>query len=192
MTAEGAPERLAVVEIERHDRLPVLRGLHRLARHLGRLVGQRAEDAARVQPPRALALEDRGPVDVAGFQLRNGGVAAIGATDTGPNAETALDEVEAVAGLAADAVVLHPADVRLIDAALGDQSLHEPDHRVVGERRAQGGVHAEAALQAARDIVFAAALPYAKLASGVNTPFPGVQTQHHFAERNEIPAAATF
>ena len=48
------------------------------------------------------------PVDVAGLELRDGGVAAIGAADGAAHAEAALGEVQAVAHAAADAVVLRP------------------------------------------------------------------------------------
>ena len=55
------------------------------------------------------------PIDVARFQLRDGGVPAIRASDRAANAEAALGEVEPVAHRAPDAVVGHPTHVRLID-----------------------------------------------------------------------------
>ena len=127
--------------------------------------------------------------DVAALQLRHRRVPAIGTADTGADAESALDEVQPVAALAADAVVFHPADVRLVDAALVNQVLHEPANRVVGQRRHQRGVETEAALQAARDVVFAAAFPHAELARRVDAPFAGIEPQHDVAERDEIPTA---
>ena len=53
----------------------------------------------------------------------------------GAHAEAALGEVQAVADGAADAVVRHPADERLVDAALADQILHQPADGIVGEAR---------------------------------------------------------
>ena len=96
---------------------------------------KRAEDAAGVKPARALAAEDVVPIDLAGLQLRNRGMAAIRAAERGAHAEAALGEVQAVAHRAAHAVVRHPAHQRLIDAALVDQVLHQTPHRIVGEAR---------------------------------------------------------
>ena len=64
-----------------------------------------------------------------GFELRDRGVAAIGAAERRAHAEAALGEVETVAHGAADAVVRHPAQVRLVDAALVDQVLDQAADR---------------------------------------------------------------
>src|SRR6185369_14680101 len=117
---------------------------------------KRTEDTAGMEPARAFALEDGGPVDVSPLQLRNGSVPAIGAADTGADAEAALHEVEPVARRTADTVELHPAHVRLIDTALIDQVLHQPSHGIVGKGRDERRVEPEAALQPAGDVVLAA------------------------------------
>src|SRR5262249_44840866 len=134
----------------------------------------------------------RGPVDVARRELRDGGVSAVGAADAGTDAEPALDEVQAVARFAADAVVLHPADVRLVDAALKDQILDAAPDRVVGECRNERGVESEAALETAGNVIFAAAFPGAERPRGMNARVSGIEAQHHFSERHEIPAASLF
>ena len=59
-------------------------------------------------------------------------------------------------------------DVRLVDAALVDEVLHEAAHRVVDEGRDHRRVQAEAALEAAGDVVFAAAFPDLERARGVD------------------------
>jgi len=74
----------------------------------------RRRSAAGVKPANALFAEDVIPVDVAFFQVRNGGVATIVGAESGPHAETALSEIESIARGAADAVVLDPADEGLI------------------------------------------------------------------------------
>ena len=123
------------------------------------------EDAAAVEPARALGAEDGFPVDVAGTQLRDGGMAAVGAADRAPHAEAALGEVQAVAHRPADAVVGRPAHVALVDAAAQDELFDQATDGVVGERAHHGGAQAEAAPQAARHVVFAAALVDAERAA---------------------------
>ena len=73
------------------------RRLHRLVRDRRRRLGQRAEDAAGVEPARAVLAEHLVPVDVARLQLRDRRVAAVGAADAAARAEAALGEVQAVA-----------------------------------------------------------------------------------------------
>ena len=91
---------------------------------------------------------------------------------------------------APDAVVLDPAQVRLVDAALVDEVLDEPADRVVHERRDDGGLEAEAALEAAGHVVFAAAFPDLEGARGVDAALAGIEAQHHLAEAHEVEAAA--
>ena len=89
------------------------RGVHGFDGHFGGGSGKRGEDAAGVEPARAvLRAEDRLPIEVAGLDLADGGVAAVGAADGGAHAEAALSKVEAVADGAADAVVRNPANER--------------------------------------------------------------------------------
>ena len=133
--------------------------------------------------------ENRLPIEVAGLDLADGGVAAIGAAGGGAHAEAALSKVEAVADGAADAIVRNPADERGIDAALKNEVFNEAADGVIGERGGDGGAQAEAAAQAASNVVFAAALPQLKLARGVDAAFAGIEAKHDFAEAEAVPAA---
>ena len=110
---------------------------------------------------------------VARLQLRDGRVPAIRAAQRGAHAKAALGEVEAVAHGAADAVVLDPLHA-LFDAALEHQVFDEAADGVVGKRRDDRRVETEAALQSARDVVFAAAFPDLEACGSVWTrPSPG-------------------
>ena len=126
---------------------------------------------------------------VPGVELRDGGVAAIGAAERRADAEAALGEVEPVADRAADAVVLDPRHA-LLDAALEHQVFDEAADGVVRERGDDGGVEAEAALQPAGDVVLAAALPHLERARGVDAEVAGIEPQHDFAEGHAVPAQA--
>src|SRR5206468_2290612 len=130
------------------DRAVLARGLHRFLRDRGSGGREAREDAAGVEPARAVLAEDALPVDLAGLELARRAVRAIGAAERAADAEAALGEVEAVADAAADAVVGDPANVRLIDAALVEAVLDQPSDGIVGERRHHGGVEPEAALEA--------------------------------------------
>ena len=63
--------------------------------------------------------------------------------------------------------------MRDVDAALQHQVLDEPADVVVGQRGDDRGAQAEAAAQAAGDVVFAAALPRAELRAVRMRPSPG-------------------
>ena len=121
--ADGFPERGTVVEIVGDDRAVLVCGLDGFDGEFGGRVGKRGEDAAGVKPAHAELAEDVIPVDVAGLELRRGGVAAVGIADGAANAEAALGEVQAVANGAADAVVFAPLDEVGGDAALHDEIL---------------------------------------------------------------------
>src|ERR1035437_2804005 len=123
--ADGFPERRAVVEIVTDDRAVLVGGLDGLDGELRGGGGERREDAAGVEPADAEFAEDVVPIEVAGLELRGGGIAAIGVADGAADAEAALGEVEPVADGAADAVVLAPLDEVGGDAALHDEVLDE-------------------------------------------------------------------
>ena len=93
---------------------------------------------------------------------------------------------------AAHAVVLDPREVRLVHAALVDEVLDEPAHRVVDEGRHHRGVEAEAALEAAGHVVLAAAFPDLEGARGVDAALAGVEAQHHLAQAHQVEAAAVL
>ena len=124
-----------------------------------------------------------------GPQLRDGRVPAVRAPDRTADAEPALGEVQPVASRAADTVERHPDHVRGVDASREHQVLDEAADRVVYEGRDDGGLQPEAAAQATSDVVLAAALPDVEAPSGRDPPFPGVESEHHLAERDELEAA---
>ena len=166
------------------------RGIHGFGGHFRGGRGERREDAAGVEPARAVfAAKDRSPVEIAGLYLADGGVAAIGTSDRGAHAEAALGEVEPVAHGAAYAVEGNPLEQRSVDAALQDQVFDEAAHGVLGKHGGDRGAQAEAAAQPARHVVLAASLPHGELARGVDAAFAGIETQHDFAQAQTIPAA---
>ena len=165
------------------------RRLDRLERDVGGRLRERREDAAAVEPARAVDAEDPLPVDVAGTQLRGGGVPAVGDADRAAHAEPALGEVEPVPHLPADAVVRGPDHMRTLDAALVDQVLDQAADRVVGERRDDGRPEPEAPLEAAGDVVLAAPFPGTERARRRDPLLARVEPEHHLAERDEIEAA---
>ena len=167
------------------------RGLHRLLGDERRRLGQRAEDAAGVEPARAHAAEDLVPVDVARLELRDRRVAAIGAAERRADAEAALGEVEAIAHRAADAVVLDPRHA-LVDAALKHQVFDEAADGVVGERSDDGGVQAEAALSARARRCTRRRPPRRWNARAVwMRHVARVEPQHDFAQRHAVPATGS-
>src|SRR5207249_1146727 len=101
----------------------------------------------------------------------------------------ALGEIETVARAAADAVVRDPMQPRQIDAALQHQILDEAADWVVDERRDNRGAQVEAAPQAARDVVLAAAFPHLERAGRGHAAVAGVEAQHHFAKADEVVAS---
>ena len=129
------------------------------------------------------------PVEVAGLDLADGGVAAVGAAGGRAHAEAALGKVEAVADGAAHAVVGNPFEQGSIHAALQDEVFDQAADGVVGQRGGDGGAQAEAAAQSAGHVVFAAALPHLKLARGVDAALAGIEAEHDFAQAQAVPAA---
>src|SRR5258705_2426763 len=106
----------------------------------------------------------------------------IRTSEGSPHAESAFREVQPIAHLATDTIEFHPANMRLVYAALVDQVLHETPHGIIRQRRNHGSVEPEAAFQPARDVILAAAFPDAKFASGVNSLVSGIEPQHYFTE----------
>ncbi len=119
-------------------------------------------------------------------------MSAIVGAEGGAHAETAFSEIKAVAGGAADAIVLDPADERWVDAALIHEILKQAADGIIGEGGDHGGVQAEAALQAARDVVFAAAFADIERPRCGDALFAGIEAHHDFTEADEVPAALLF
>src|ERR1700754_54185 len=189
---DRTPQRVAIIKIVRNDRAVFLRRFHRLARDSRCCFRQRTEDAAGVKPARAFVTEDLVPIDIAGLELRHGRVTAIGTTGSGTYAETAFGEVQSVAHRASDTIKLHPLHVRLVHAALINQVLNQAAHRVVCKGRNQRRFQAKTTLQSARDVVFTATFPNLKTARRLYAAIARIETQHHLAERNDVPATLLF
>src|SRR5439155_17645169 len=132
-------------------------------------LAERREDSPGVKPSRAAAGKDLLPVDVAGPQLRDCGVAAIRATDRAANSKPALGEVESVANRPPYAAIRHPLYVGLIDASLINEVLDEPADRIIRERGNDGSVQTETSFETARDVILTAAFPDLKRAGGCDS-----------------------
>ena len=74
LPADGLPEPGPVVEVVRDDGAVARGRSDRLLDDVGRGLGERGEDAAGVEPAHAERAEEVVPVDVAGLELRRGGV----------------------------------------------------------------------------------------------------------------------
>ena len=144
-----------------------------------------------MEPAHALLAEERLPVDLAGLELGDGREAAVGAGTRAAAAIAALDEVEAVADLAADTVERAPEDVAHVDAALEHEVLDETADRIVRERGDRRRLETEAAAQAAHDVVLAAAFPDLELAGGVDAPVARIEAEHDFTEGRRVPLTRT-
>src|SRR5437764_14295055 len=96
----------------------MLRRFQSLARHRRRRFRKRAEYSTRVKPSHAFLPEDFLPINLAGLELRDSRVPSVGAAESGAHAEATLRKVQAVTNRAPHAIVLDPADVGLIHAAL--------------------------------------------------------------------------
>src|SRR3954464_6904597 len=120
--------------------------LHGFQCDVGCIRRERAENTAGVQPARAFFTENLVPIDLPSFEMRNSGVPAVVRASSRTHAESPFREIQPVARRTPDAIVSHPADVRLIDATLVHQVLQQPTNRVVCECRDYRRVQTEAAL----------------------------------------------
>src|SRR5215470_3987956 len=132
-----------------------------------------------MKPSCTVLSEDLFPIDVGGFHLRNGGLAAVGAAESGADAESALDEVEAIADGAADAIVRNPT-YNLVYTALIHQVFDKSADRVIRQRSNVRGFEVEATLQAAGNVIFATALEDLKVTRGGDAVVAGIEAQHDF------------
>ena len=139
-----------------------------------------------MEPAGAPLAEDLLPVHVSRLQLGNGGIGAVGDAQRAAHAVAPLGEVQAVAHLAADAVIGHPLDHGGVHAALENQVLHQIAHVVLGKSCHDAGLHAEAAAQAAGHVVLAAALPDVEAARRAHAGLAGIKAQHDFTQGNLV------
>ena len=75
-----------------------------------------------------------------------------------------------------------------VHAAGLHQRLDEPSDVVVDERRDDGGAQTEATSQGAGDVVLTAAFPDVERAGGADACVARIESQHHLAEGDAIPA----
>lgn len=180
------PEGGAVVEVVGDGDAVAFGGFAGFDGEFGGAFGEAGEDAAGVEPFAAGGGEEGVPVDITGLHLGGGAVAAVDAAFGTSDAEAALGEVDGVADALAHAVVRDPLDVGGIEAALEDEVFDEAANFVVCEGGQYACGMAEAAAEAAGDVVFAAAFPGGELAGGANAAFTGVETEEHFTEGEEV------
>src|ERR1700719_907609 len=159
LSSNRLPERRTIVQIIGNHSAGPLGGFHGFLGDERRGLGESTEDSAGMKPADAILREDLNPVNLARLQLGDGGMPAVGATDCGANAEATLGEIQPVAHGAADPVIWRPADILLADATLQHEVFHKSPDGIVGERRDNGGITTEAALESAGYVVFAAAFP---------------------------------
>src|SRR5215469_9523723 len=113
----------------------------------------------------------------------------IRASERRAHAEATLGEIESVSYRAPDAVIRNPSNQRRIDAALKDQIFDQTPYRIIGKCGDYRRIQTKAALQPAGDVVFPAPLPASAMPRGGDAPVTRIQTQHHLAERHEVPSA---
>src|SRR5688572_12370515 len=78
LTADGPPERVAIIKIVRDYGAVFFCDLHRFLGDIRRRFGQRAKDAAGMKPPCALLTKGLFPIDVASLELRDSRMPAVG------------------------------------------------------------------------------------------------------------------
>ena len=103
-SADGLPKRIAIVEIVGNDNTVFARGLHGFVGDKGGGLRKGGENAARMNPARALPAENFIPIDLAGLQL------GYGRGDRQPTAahQASLGEVQPVTGNAAHSIRTNP------------------------------------------------------------------------------------
>jgi len=190
LATDRFPKGFAVIEVVGDYGSRGARGLNGGTGDRGRTGRKCGKDAAGMQPAGAFDGEDLLPVEVAGLAVRDGGVSPIRAADGGADTESSLGKVQAVADGSADSVIGHPADEGGVDTALKDKVFEKLSNRIFREGGDNGSAETETSAESARDVVFSAALPGAKITSGVDPFFAGIEAKHDFAEADAIPAAA--
>src|SRR5439155_2423151 len=103
-------------------------------------VAEGCENAASVEPACGEFAEDVVPIEIAGFELAGGGVAAVGNSYRAAHAKTALGKIQAVPRGAPDTVVGDRFDELCIHASLQDEILQQTADVVVGKSSADGGL----------------------------------------------------
>ncbi len=89
----------------------------------------------------------------------------------------------------ADIVGRFPHDVVEVEPTLEQEVFEQAPHLVVADRRDQRRPLPEAATQRPPDVVLPAPFGDTERASRAHPPFPGIEAQHHFADRQHVEAA---
>src|SRR5438309_393508 len=119
-------------------------------------------------------------------------MSAIGATQSGTDAETSLGKIQSVAHSASHSVEGNPAHVFLADAALEHQVLDEASDGVVGEGSYDCCVQSKAASKTSSHVVLASTFPRTEVAGSGNALIARIKPQHDFTEAYQVPGAAGF
>src|SRR6516225_8744284 len=114
-------------------------------------------------------------------------MAAVRAAERSAHAEALFGEVQADAGVGADAVELAPDNVRGVDPALPNEILYQPAEVVLRQRCDHRSAFAPALAHGARNVVFAPALPHLEAACVAHSTETGIETQHDLTERRAVP-----
>src|SRR5438128_1242384 len=132
-----------------------------------------------MKPARTLSTENIFPIDIAALQLGRGRMSAVGTSECGADAKSALGEVQTIAHGATDAIVGNPADQRLIHPALVDKGFDQAADRIVGKSCNDGSVEAKASFQAPGNVILPPAFGDIKVSRGPNASVAGIEAQHH-------------
>src|SRR6266481_3166655 len=122
---------MTIIQIVRHNRPMLARGLDCLQNQLWGRVTQRRKYSARVQPADSDFPEDMFPIKIARFELACSRVSAIGNPDRAPHNKCALGKTEASANRTPPAVEGNPLDKSRVHTALQDEIFNQTAHLVV-------------------------------------------------------------
>src|SRR5215467_5457084 len=128
------------------------------------------------------------PVDLAGLHLRDGGVPAVIRAQRRSHAIASLSKIEAVSHQSAYAIVLDPAQERLVNASLIHEILKQPPDKIVGQHRHNCRVQSEAPRESTGNVIFSSSLVDVELAGGRNPSITGIKAEHHLAKADQVPS----
>ena len=132
------------------------------------------------------------PINVPRLQIRHRRVSAVITSQRRPYPKSTFRKVQPVARRPPQSIMFHPANQRLINAALINQVLEQAPHRIIHKRRHYCRLQPEAALQSPRHVVLSAALAHFKASRRRNSPLARIEPHHHLAQTHQIPAALLF
>src|SRR5258708_12441506 len=119
-------------------------------------------------------------------------MSTIGTAEGSAQAKASLGKIQPVAYTASDSVERHPADIFLTHASLKHEIFDETSDSVLSERGNDSRVHAKAASETTPHVVFASALPYAKVTRCGDALIAGIESQHDFSQAHQVPDASVL